>query len=424
MYQNAPMTSASKVSAIDRANAIRSASAALLRDGPAPRAVRAYCGLLIDVRRHLIGSAPDVALQVLLDILSQHEALSDCRGLAAADQRQIVGELEKTFDALLPRLQSRVLSTLPPKIMRALKQNRRGIMRGLVEKIAPFLSETCRIRWNVLLATSVPRRPNPLLEVQQEDHLAARKILARSLRDADHYVALERAGGNQSGRSVMAALVFLEAGRPKEALDHLPEGGEVEHFYWTPDIEAKRPRKRVVEANIMAALGDHATAQDIRLLVFEEALSEAALHGYLRDLPDEIRAQAEEAAMEHALVYHDVRQALRFLVSWGRTDFAAKCIMDHATAWTRPDDWGAAGVVKRLATAEPTAATVLLRGLVRNAMMTGDPVYVRKMPGWLRHLERLSLVIKSRNDFITAGIATHASFVVDLANSRKMRRRV
>ena len=60
--------------------------------------------------------------------------------------------------------------------------------------------------------------------------------------------------------------------------------------------------------------------------------------------------------------------------------------------------------------AEPLAAIVVLRGLVRHACASGDPVYRPRIPGWMRALARLALRVERDGRHRQEGISSHADF--------------
>lgn len=376
---------------------------------------RRFCGVFRGIMRMAEQTSPDVTIALLLDALSHHEPLADRRGFEEDDDRAIRASIDAALAKIIPVLPPASLARLPGRVMRAIGDNCRGTLSLVVGRLVSHLDAKACAKWQGALARRPPRTPHPYLAAQQKDHLVARQHLARAAKQADLYAALERARyGDGNGRSVRVALVYLEAGRPLDALAHLPaphRGGTVEPSFMSLDMAMERPCHRVVEADILEALGDLETAQALRFEHFENTLSIPALRAYLKHHGCSVNFDAEAWAMGIASAFDDHRCAVRFFCDWGRLDLARTRIFEDAGLWVRLDDWGAETVVARLRDAEPLAAIVVLRGLVRHAWETGDPVYRPRIPGWIRKLAGLAERVEPDDTHRREGISSHAAFL-------------
>ncbi|WP_322896289.1 MULTISPECIES: DUF6880 family protein [unclassified Yoonia] len=375
---------------------------------------RRYCDVFRQISRVAELASPEVTITLLLDALSHHEALANRRGFEEKDDRAIRASIDAALATIISLLPPASVPRLPSRMMRAVGDNRRGALSLVVRRLVPYLDAKACARWNGLLARRPPKKPHPYLVPQQKDHLVARQLLARAAKQPDLYAFLERERyGECNGRSVLVAQVYLESGRPVDAMAHLPEpnSGTIEPPFMSLDVEMECPRRRVVEADIFEALGDLQTAQMIRHEVFEETLSVPALRAYLKHQNLSGDFDAEDWAMGVAAAFGDPRRSVRFFCDWGRPDLARTRIFDDAVLWDRPDDWGALTSVDSLCEAEPIAATVVLRALVRFAWKTGDPLYRPLIARWVRKLAVLASRVEGADMHRQEGLSTHAVFL-------------
>lgn len=375
---------------------------------------RRYCNVFHQITRVAELASPEVTITLLLEAISHHEALANRRGFDEKDDFSIRASIEAALVTVLTFLPPTSAARLPVRVMRAIGDNRRGTLSLVVRRLVPHLAAKACAKWQGLLARRPPKKPHPYLVPQQKDHLVARQLLARAAKQPDLYASLERERyGECNGRSVLVAKVYLESGRPVDAMAHLPEpnSGTIEPPFMSLELEMDHPRRRVVEADIFEALGDLQTAQRIRHEVFADTLSVPALRAYLKhhDLTGEFNA--EDWAMGVAATFHDHRRSVRFFCDWGRPDLARSRIFEDAGLWDRLDDWGAQVAVARLSEAEPIAATVVLRGLLRHAWSIGDPVYRGLIPGWVRQLAALASRVEGGDTYKREGVSSHAVFL-------------
>lgn len=417
MYQTERATDRSANDVDQRIESIRTALDDLVRPfSPYTRSTvrRRYCGIVRDIMRVAEQASAEVTITLLLDALSQHERLADRRGFEEKDDQAIRSSIDAALAKIMPQLSPSSVARLPARIMRAIGDNRRGTLSLVIRNLVPYLDATACAKWQALLERRQPRKPHPYLVPQQKDHLVARQFLARAAKQADLYAALERARyGESNGRSVRVAQVYLEAGRPVDALAHLPEhgGNSIEPAFMPIEVEIERPRRLVVEADIMDALGNVGAAQALRYECFENTLSVPAMRAYLCRQALSVDFDAEDWAMGVAAAFDDHRRSVRFFCDWGRFDLANARVFEDSEQWARLDDWGAETATDQLSEGQPLAAMVVLRGLVRHAWETGDPVYQPRIPGWIRKLAKLASRVESDNSHRREGVSSHAAFL-------------
>jgi hypothetical protein len=429
MHKTASVTKQTARAADRRVEHIQEAIEDIVRPfSPYTRSIvrRRFCDVFRKIARVAKMASPEATLTLLLDALSHHEALADRRGFEEKDDLPIRSSIDLALVAIIPLLPPASLARLPVRVMRAIGDNRRGTLSLVVRRLVPHLDAQACAKWQGVLARRTPNNPHPYLVPQQKDHLVARQLLARAAKQPDLYASLERARyGECSGRSVLVALVYLEAGRPLDAMAHLPgpTSGAIEPPFMSLDVEIERPRRRVVEADIIEALGDLETAQTIRHEVFADTLSIPALRAYLMHHNLSGYFEAEDWAMGVAAAFDDPRRSVRFFCDWGRLDLAKTRIFEDAGLWDRLDDWGAQLTVAKLSEAEPIAATVVLRGLLRHAWSTGDPVYRGLIPGWVRKLAALASRVEGSDTHKREGISSHAVFLQMMGMTAEGKRR-
>src|SRR5699024_5507728 len=116
---------------------------------------------------------------------------------------------------------------------------------------------------------------------------------------------------------------LLAAERPAEALAALEAAEDSGRRRSWPDFAWEDARIAALDA-----VGRADEAQSARRACFERSLSGPHLRAYLKRLPDDF--DAEEQALDYALRYPDVIQALSFLKSWPDADRAAQLVIERA----------------------------------------------------------------------------------------------
>ena len=150
------------------------------------------------------------------------------------------------------------------------------------------------------------------------------KQIADALGDVDGFI--EQFDTRARGMPVVAASIarrLLDAGRPQEAWAALDA------------VEAKRREGAPMEweearAAVLEALGRADEAQAFRWQRYLATLNATHLRAYLKTLPDFDDFEAEQRALDHALAFGDVHQALAFLVAWPDLQRASKLVLGRA----------------------------------------------------------------------------------------------
>ena len=148
--------------------------------------------------------------------------------------------------------------------------------------------------------------------------------VADALGDVDGFI--EQFDTRARGMPVVAASIarrLLDAGRPQEAWAALEA------------VEATRRERAPTEweearVAVLEALGKAGEAQAFRWQRYLATLNAAHLRAYLKTLPDFDDFEAEQRALDHALAFEDVHQALAFLVAWPDGERASTLVLGRA----------------------------------------------------------------------------------------------
>jgi len=218
--------------------------------------------------------------------------------------------------------------------------------------------------------------------------------------DVDAYLA--QFTPRQLAQPLVAADVvplLLQAGRAEQALALL-DGTAANVSDWQL-IDWGDARITVFEA-----LGQRAQAQQQRWELFGCCLSIPHLRAYLQRLDDFSDVAAEEQALQIAAQHPKRLPALAFLVQWPALPQAARLVLDHREHWDGDAFEVLVPAAERLGTSHPLAATVLLRAMVRFALVNGRSSRYRHAAGHLQSCDQLAAEIDDWQ-----GLESHSSFV-------------
>ncbi len=233
-------------------------------------------------------------------------------------------------------------------------------------------------------------------------HLALQEI-ADAQGDVDAFIAQQSEKAKTMPRvAAEIAQRLLKAGRAKEAWNAINAVDE-NRPGWIP-FEWEETR-----LDVMETLGGKDEAQAFRWQCFERALNAAHLRNYLKRLPDFEDPEAEERAMSHALRFHNVHQALAFLVSWPALDKAAALVTQRSAELDGDHYEILPPAADGLSTKHPLAATLLLRAMIDFSLRENR---VKRYRHAARHLAECSRLASAIGDF--GAIETHERYTYRL----------
>jgi hypothetical protein len=342
-----------------------------------------------------------------------HEGATALPGLA---EQMSDGDRVSLFDRLLPLLladgygliETVVHDTIrlipPPELARI-----EGALTAALQEIGPVAGDTTR-DWE--------RRS------RRDRLIRTRQVIADRSEDVDAFIALEqeRSGGLQDTIGIAERL--LTAGRLPEALDWVRRSGRpgVRKMDWqdlgdaTHGSDVHDGQRVRLEIRILAELGEHAAAQDLRWQTFEATLEGEILRDYLQHLPDFEDFEALERAFAHAAAHPHRYRSLAFFLSWPRLDLAEKLVIEHRATWGGQHYGALVPAAELLEHDHPEAATVLYRALIDDILgRARSPAYGHAA----RYLTKLDLL--STADLARRGLPDHSAYLASLrrAHGRK-----
>jgi hypothetical protein len=301
----------------------------------------------------------------------------------------------------------------------ALVANGYGQYDGLIEILAPALGSEglahLKQRMIELSNTPVQRPPEGQRKVigvgsggtiyaddiAERSRISTVRLALQDIADAQGDVDAYIAQYDEATRKVpkIAADIaqrLIAADRGSEALE-IVEAAEHRNRRW-PVFDWEDARIAALEA-----VGRGEDAQAARWSVFECALSAPHLKAYLKHLDDDL--DAEEQALDDALRYPSVLDALAFLINWPDLDRAAKLVLDRADELDGDTYEVLSPAAEALASRGPLAATLLLRAMIDFAL---DNARSSRYKHAARHLEECARLAPAIDDY--AGFETHADY--------------
>ena len=244
-------------------------------------------------------------------------AVMDAEDLAARAVRALSADGHGTWDELIP--------VLAPQLGPAGLGKIRELMQAWQAEpaVTPPAQERRVIGWS----SSGPIHAD---EIQAHHrHHAATFVLqpvADALGDVDGFIAqFDQCARRMPAVAATIARPLLGAGPPQEASAPLEavEAGQRD----------RAPAEwEEVRVEVLAALGRAEEAQAFRWDRFLATLSAGHLRAFLKKLPDFDDFEAEQRALDHALAFGDVHQALGFLITWPDLQRASQLVLGRAKA--------------------------------------------------------------------------------------------
>ncbi len=301
--------------------------------------------------------------------------------------------------ALAPAMPEDEQKALIEALVRRLTRDGYGLIAAALEEAIPTLAQSCLTHADVLLAASLkeaePASAHDWAGQSRRGSLVrVRQAIADQVGDVDAFIALERERSGRGPDAIEVAKRLLAAGRASEALDWIRKPvrpglrvmslDDVADGFSGTDL---RDRARAeLEVHILAALGQHDAAQDLRWRTFEATLDAEMLREHLKHLPDFEDAEALERAFAHAAARPERYGALEFFLSWPRLDLAAKLVVDHHGIWDGRHYTVLIPTAETLEHDHPVAAAIIYRALLDDVLARArSPAYGHAA----RHLARL-----------------------------------
>ncbi len=188
--------------------------------------------------------------------------------------------------------------------------------------------------------------------------------VADALGDVDGFIAqFDKQARRMPGVAATIARRLLDAGRPQEAWAALESVGAGQRERAPMEWEE-------AHVDVLEALGRHGEAQAFRWKRFLATLNAGHLRAHLKKLPDFDDFEAEQRALDHALAFTDVHQALAFLVTWPDLQRANRLVLYRAKALDGDLFELLSPAADALDGRHPLAATLLRRAMIGFTLRT------------------------------------------------------
>jgi hypothetical protein len=331
-----------------------------------------------------------------------HMAANDLGELAKAVKLDPNKLADQTFEALIENNYGQcddLISVLSPALAQNGLEHLKHRMIALANEPAQKLAEKerRRIGW----ASSGPIYEDEIADRHRASVIrSALQEIADAQGDVDSFIAQYDPQTRKIPKiAAEIAQRLIAAGRAKEAW-RIIEESEHPRKAW-PDFEWEDAR-----IDVLDALGRSDEAQKARWSCFERFLSAAHLRAYLKRLPDFDDVEAERRALDYALDYSGLLQALSFLVSWPALDKAAILVIKRAEELNGDTYEILTPAANALAGKHPFSATLLLRAMIDFSLDQGRSSRYRHAA---RHLLECASLASSIQDFGT--LETHEAYV-------------
>lgn len=192
--------------------------------------------------------------------------------------------------------------------------------------------------------------------------------IAESVQDPVLFEEATRAGREQALPPYVAMDVarhFLEAGRPREALERLPPSPEGMRGFTSEYLELR--------VRILQALGDVETLRPALWARFTAEPSRETLRGLLAGEPPETRASRRDAAFRQVRLRLPPQTQAEFFAEVGELESSAAIIVGAPEKLNGDHYDGLVPLAEQLETAYPLAASLAYRALLDSILRRGAP---------------------------------------------------
>ncbi len=364
---------------------------------------------------------PAAAAERLLRFIATHpllfERVDDSQGRVSA----LYDDAVEAMGALVRAMPEADRARLPERIASALANETHGYMSAVVEAVAGDIPDSARASWDAKLAAQQAalsagrgdkhdwERTGRISEI-----ISARIALAEARGDLDALIALEEARHPSVQDNIGIAERLLAAGRSQEALAwirrkkgrtigymglaNLADGAAVRD-----GLSASRVK---LEARILDALGDKATARALLWAAFESTLDADMLRQHMRRLDDFEEFDVLDRAFDHASSSTAIYRALKFFMEWPRLDRAARLVVERRDKWDGRHYELLGPAAAALEADHPAAATIIYRALLDDILTRAKSQAYGHGATYLAKLDELAGAL----DATIVGIDGHASY--------------
>lgn len=330
-------------------------------------------------------------------------AVRDLGPLAAAARVKPIVLADRAFDALCDSEYGQyddIIEVLARPLGTPGLEHLRGRFSAWRNEVPPELAEDGRevLGWGV---QSPVYADQGALRYRDITAQVALEQIADALEDVDGFIA-QKSDRARTIPAVAAAIArrLLAAGRAGEALIAIDAA---DRSRWLP------PEWEQCRIDALDALGRGSEAQAFRWECFLRTLNADHLRAFLRKLPDFDDIDAEERALDHAMTYQDVHQALTFLIAWLDLRRAGRLVIHQASEFDGNLYEVLAPAADALEPTSPLAAVILRRAMINFTLANARSTRYRHAA---RHLAECASLAARIDDY--GAFADHASYVLHL----------
>ena len=366
--------------------------------------------------------APAMALHRLLRFIATHETVFERVDDSSGTVQTVYYGAIEDAGILATKLPPDDADLLPEQVLAALGDSSHGYLIDVARAVAPHLPNSTLVRWGSLLAerqTQYQKEEGD--QGQGSSYMASqyrdvRQLISAAIGDLDGLIALEEEKLPHMQQPLAIAGRLKTAGRLAEALGWVRRKGRGSNRH----TDQSQPEQVILEAEILTALGDKASAQTLRWNAFAQTLDARILRAHITALPDFEDAEVLDRAFAHAFGHENVDRALVLFVDWPQLDLAARLIVKHHDRWSGQDYYTLPTIAEALVSDHPLAATVLFRALLNDILARARSKAYPHAARYLAKLDQLALAV----DFDQqrpGGIASHTTYRAELvtAHARK-----
>lgn len=327
-------------------------------------------------------------------------AVRDLGPLAEAGGAKPIVLADRAFDALCDSEYGQcdgIIEVLAPALGRAGLEHLRGRFSAWRNEVPPVPAENDRkvLGWGVqgpiYADQGALRYRNITAQVALEQ-------IADALEDVDGFIA-QQSDRARTMPAVATAIGqrLLAARRAREALIAIDEA---DRSRWLP------PEWEQCRIDALDALGRGSEAQAFRWECFLRTLNADHLRAHLRKLPDFDDIDAEERALDHAIRYPSVHQALTFFIAWPDLRRAGRLVIDRASELDGNLYEVLAPAADVLEPTSPLAAVILRRAMIDFTLVNARATRYRHAA---RHLAECASLAARIDDY--GAVADHEAYV-------------
>jgi hypothetical protein len=250
-----------------------------------------------------------------------------------------------------------------PVLQRLLAANDYGARDHLLDGVGEFLDRTHLDAFMNEARTAIAAGGESARRSRCHLQSIAQSIQDPALFEQATYAGRER--GLAPNVAVDVARHFLEAGRPREALEKLPPSAEGLRGFTSDYLELR--------VRILQALGDAEALRPAVWARFVHESSRETLRELLSAQPAESRASMRDAAFDHVRVRLPPQGQAEFFAQVGELNASASIIVGAPDKLNGDHYDGLVPLAEQLETAHPLAASLVYRALLDSILRRAAP---------------------------------------------------